>query len=135
MTLTTLWSCHSVFPTMSVAADRCAHWQTDWGAGQTHCRQCRKNAMFPPPIIKSKSGSVAVTGVLAFLQRVRRHLSCVADCSGGNASAGNIFLAAMHSNPTAWGDTYERARQLCPFSSLKSRAGSGPCTSRRLKAC
>jgi hypothetical protein len=65
--------------------------------------------MFPPPVIKSKSGSVAVTGVLAFLQRVRRHLSCVVDCSGGNASAGNMFLAAMHSNPTAWGDTYERA--------------------------
>jgi hypothetical protein len=35
------------------------------------------------------------------------------DCSGGNAMAGQIFMLAMHSNPSAWGDTYDSFRRIC----------------------
>jgi hypothetical protein len=123
---------------MSSSVDCCVHWQADWGAGQTHCRLCRKLAKCHVPPIKSKSGSVAVAGVLSFLQNIRRHLSPVADCSGGNAAAGNIFLAAMHSNPTAWGDTYERADHcdsLVRLLSHEQAAGSAPTAGRRSFEC
>ena len=92
--------------------DRCAHWQQDWGAGQTHCRACRKaasadaRATLPPA--KCKSGAVAVAGVLSFLHSVRKQLSPVVDCSGGNPLAGHFFLQAMQDNPSAWDDTCER---------------------------
>jgi hypothetical protein len=95
---------HRTHDGMSEAIERCVHWQPDWGAGQSHCRRCRKSATCDLPQIKARSGSVAVAGVLEFLQRIRRNLSPVVDCSGGNAAAGQIFMAAMHSNPSAWGD-------------------------------
>ena len=96
---------------MSNAADRCVHWQADWGAGQTHCRACRRSASHASATllpVKSKSGALAVAGVTSFLQSVRKHLSPVVDCSGGNALAGKFFVQAMHQNAAAWGDMCEQ---------------------------